>query len=109
MKIRSSNPCEKCGHISLKFQEKGVDVGLAVDMIENAMLGLTNKAILVSSDIDLLPAVKSNKKFGVEVIYVGMKGSMTKSLISCASSTREISNITILEAYTSALNFAKKC
>ena len=40
-------------------REKGVDVALAVDLIESALLGQDDAAVVFSTDTDLLPAVET--------------------------------------------------
>jgi uncharacterized LabA/DUF88 family protein len=44
-----------------KFREKGVDVWLAVDMVDMAYRNLYDVAVLISGDADLVPAVKGAK------------------------------------------------
>lgn len=54
-----------------KYHEKGVDVNLAVDLLVGAYENLYDVAILVSSDTDLIPAIKKVKHLGKEVEYIG--------------------------------------
>jgi uncharacterized LabA/DUF88 family protein len=54
-----------------KFHEKGVDIKMAVDILTTSFEKLADKIILVSSDTDLLPAVKKAKSKGVAVEYIG--------------------------------------
>jgi uncharacterized LabA/DUF88 family protein len=53
------------------FQEKGVDVHIAVDLLLGACDDLYDTAILVSSDTDLIPAVHGVRKKGKKVEYIG--------------------------------------
>ena len=53
------------------FHEKGVDVLIAVEMINLALEEKYDMAYLISSDTDLVPAVEECKKLGREVTYVG--------------------------------------
>jgi hypothetical protein len=46
------------GWPALPPQEKGVDVALAVDLIEGALLGQFDVAVVFSGDSDLLPAIE---------------------------------------------------
>ena len=79
-----------CGTLSLRessrsgtdqpdiyLKEKGVDVGLAVDLILNHKAGDT--VYLVSSDTDLLPAIRALKKQRVKVVYIGFS-NLTHSI-----------------------------
>lgn len=61
------------------YHEKGVDVQIAVEMIRFARQKKFDIAYLVSSDSDLIPAVKEVKSFGREVVYVGVKRQPTRS------------------------------
>jgi len=53
------------------FHEKGVDVQLAVDLLVGAYENKYDTAIIISSDTDLLPAIKKIKMLNKKVIYVG--------------------------------------
>lgn len=55
------------------YHEKGVDVQIAVDMIKLARENFYDAAYLLSSDSDLVPAVREVKLLGKSVIYVGLK------------------------------------
>jgi hypothetical protein len=65
LKIREAFPCPECGHVRHVFQEKGVDVRLAVDLVLAAEEGV-NLSIF-SSDSDLIPAVHAAKEKGSRV------------------------------------------
>ena len=53
------------------FQEKGVDVHIAVDLLTGAYDNHYDTAVLVSSDTDLIPAVHGVRKKGKKIEYVG--------------------------------------
>ncbi|MFA5000025.1 MAG: NYN domain-containing protein [Patescibacteria group bacterium] len=53
------------------FHEKGVDVKIAVDLLVGAYDDLYDVAILISSDTDLIPAIKKVRHLGKELEYVG--------------------------------------
>lgn len=64
----------KKGHLmntSGKYHEKGVDVKIAVDLIVGAYENLYDVAILVSSDTDLIPAIKKVRHLGKKIEYIG--------------------------------------
>jgi len=54
-----------------RIREKGTDVKIAVDLIVGAIENIYDIAILVSSDTDLIPAVKYIKYRGKRLEYVG--------------------------------------
>jgi uncharacterized LabA/DUF88 family protein len=58
-----------------KIREKGTDVKIAVDLVIGAADNLYDTAILVSSDTDLIPAVKYLKYKGKKFEYIGFSHS----------------------------------
>lgn len=99
LKLRDSDLCKKCGTQDLRFQEKGVDVGMAVDMVVDSFSGEVDKVVLVSSDTDLIPAIKSVASRGVEIIYLGFSDKLTKGIVAESSRTETIRDIEIVDAY----------
>ena len=85
LKVRDGDACLKCKSRDLRLQEKGVDVRIAVDMVVDATKN--RELYLVSSDTDLLPAVKQAQLQGAKVVYVGFSGKLTQALIAETSST----------------------
>lgn len=53
------------------YKEKGTDVKIAVDLIVGAVDNLYDVAILVSSDTDLIPAIRYVKYKDKKIEYVG--------------------------------------
>lgn len=53
------------------YHEKGVDVEIAVDIVKGAFKDLYDTAILISSDTDLIPAIKVAREEGKRVEYIG--------------------------------------
>lgn len=54
-----------------KIREKGVDVQIAIDLIVGAIENSYDTAVVVSSDTDLVPAIKYVRSRGKKVEYVG--------------------------------------
>ena len=72
-----------------RIREKGVDVKLAVDLVIGAADNLYDVAIIVSSDTDLIPAikyVKTGKKKMVE--YIGFAGMPSIGLVKETNTQR---------------------
>lgn len=57
------------------YKEKGVDVRLALDICNQAKENLYDRAIVVSSDSDLLPAIRMAQAVGKEIEYIGFTNS----------------------------------
>ena len=99
LKIRDSDVCKSCGSKDYRFQEKGVDVGLAIGMVRDTLKNEVDKIILASSDTDLIPAVLLAKDEGKEVVYVGFDDRLTKALFAKSSTTQVIRDAEVVEAY----------
>ena len=73
---RKDRHCRLCGKMFETFEEKQTDVNIALRLFELAVQDRYDKAVIVSGDTDLLPAVKAvqrtfpAKKIGV-VIPIG--------------------------------------
>lgn len=63
------------------YHEKGVDVQMAVDICMKAVRNEYDKLILVSSDTDLIPAIKEAKSLGKIIEYVGFGTQPSFALI----------------------------
>lgn len=87
---------------SLTFEEKGVDVHMAVDMIEEAIAGKLKQAIIWSSDADLLPAIHALRNHRVKVIYLAYDSHINKAMSASADITYKISARQIVEAFEHA-------
>lgn len=99
LKVRDRDECKHCGATDYKFQEKGVDVGLAVDIVADSPRNEVDHIILVSSDTDLVPAVKIAKETGRRITHVGFDNQITRLLSSLADSTQVIRDSEVIEAY----------
>ena len=87
LRARERDPCPKCQHQEWHLIEKGVDVGLAVAMVSQA--NRNNEIVLVSSDTDLLPAVRIAKQSS-KLIYIGYENNLVVSLVRNTHLTRVI-------------------
>jgi uncharacterized LabA/DUF88 family protein len=63
------------------IREKGVDVKMAIDLVIGAMEDTYDTAILLSSDTDLVPAIKYIQSKGKKVEYIGFSNSASFGLI----------------------------
>ena len=99
LKVRDSDVCHNCQHRDLRMQEKGVDVGMAVDIVVDACNGAIDEVVLVSSDTDLLPAIQAAKAQAVKVTYVGFSDKMTKAIARQADASVVMSDQGIIEAF----------
>ena len=70
------------------FHEKGVDVNMAVDILVEAYEKRCDRIILVSSDTDLIPAIKKAKEKGKTVEYIGFSYLPSVALVANCSESR---------------------
>jgi Uncharacterized conserved protein len=63
-----------------KFHEKGVDVKIATDLLIGAYENYYDEAILISSDTDLIPAIKQIRKLKKIIEYAGFSHSPSLGL-----------------------------
>lgn len=71
-----------------KLVEKGVDVGLAVELISRANPG--TEIVLVSSDTDLIPAIKKAKQLGAKITFISYENRPIVSISRLSDRTRII-------------------
>ena len=71
-----------------KYHEKGVDVNLAGDIYIATYENLCDHFILVSSDTDLLPAVKKAKEKRKTIEYIGFSHQPSLAMIANCSESR---------------------
>lgn len=71
-----------------KMHEKGVDVNIAVDILVATYEDLCDYIILVSSDTDLLPAIKKAREKGKTVEYVGFSHQPSLAMVANCSESR---------------------
>lgn len=88
LRARESEPCPNCGHNEYYLVEKGVDVGLAVRLLNEAKNN--TEIVVVSADTDLLPALQAAKKSGASLMHVGYEHRPINSLSRVADATRLI-------------------
>lgn len=70
------------------FHEKGVDVQLAVDLLVGAYENYFDTAVVVSSDTDLIPAIRKAKQLGKTVEYIGFAHQPSFALERAATLSR---------------------
>lgn len=100
LKVKSGQKCPKCHHIHEVLQEKGVDVRIAVDIIDHAVLQPSQTIAVFSSDTDLTPAIDRVKKSGTRIIYIAYSEEINRAVSAAASETITFTGKKILQLYT---------
>ncbi len=83
------------------LQEKGVDVNIAVDMLVAAYEDRCDRIILVSSDTDLIPAIKKAQQKGKIVEYIGFSHKRSMALLATCKDARLLKREDIAPLLTS--------
>lgn len=92
LKIRQSKPCRMCGAQQEILQEKGVDVRLATDLLEDIYERHLPSIGLLSSDTDLCPVVHKAVDKQVRVMYICFADGLNRAVAASASETVAIPN-----------------
>lgn len=90
-----------------KIREKGVDVQIAIDLVIGAIEGDYDVAIVVSSDTDLIPAIRYVRQRGKVVEYVGFSarpslGMAKESTLSILLLPQDIHKLTMSDISNSS-------
>jgi uncharacterized LabA/DUF88 family protein len=56
---KKERKCKRCGNVWLDHEEKETDVGIALRLVVDAIEDRYDRAVLVSADSDLVPAVRT--------------------------------------------------
>lgn len=91
LKIKQSRPCYNCRKTQEVLQEKGVDVRLATDLLEDIYEKRGKKVGLFSSDTDLCPVLHKAADKGIKVIYICFSNSVNRAVSAVANETVTIS------------------
>ncbi len=91
LKVKTSKECPECHKRQDVLQEKGVDVRIATDMLEDVYKRKQKVVVIFSSDTDLCPALHSVKANKARVIYVCFADSNNRAVSAVANETVSIS------------------
>lgn len=105
LRVRDTT-CYKCKKTSPVFKEKGVDVRMAVDIVTEA--NEHTDQIIISSDSDLLPALKRATQQKSRIIYVHHAQLPNYAMIKASDESRVFTTRQIQAAYASANKAERK-
>lgn len=71
-----------------KCHEKGVDVKIALDIAVGAVEDTYDIGIVISSDTDLLPAIKYARSLNKKITYLGFKHQPSRAMIANCNNTK---------------------
>jgi len=75
---------------NVKFEQKGVDVKLAIDALKLSLKGKIHKVAFVTGDSDFIPVVEAIKDEGIEVCIFYHPSSVNWSLVNVCDKRVEI-------------------
>ena len=99
LKLKDATACQQCKQVNQVFQEKGVDVRIATDLVFEVLSGKVERIILVSSDADLLPALERIRGRGVEIIYLTHESRITRTIARLSDKTRTFTSSQVKKSY----------
>ena len=100
LKIR--NKAGQGEEADLTFVEKGIDVKMAVDIVEDAYNKRVDNAVIWSSDSDLQPAMLAGHNTGVKMTYLCHEERINDVLAGTADETKTINIDQIVKHFKSA-------
>jgi len=62
------------------YQEKGVDVRIALNILKGALKNDYDECYVISSDTDIIPAIKDAKNEGKKIVYVGFEDFISQAM-----------------------------
>lgn len=76
--------------VLLSVEQKGVDMRIGIDVSTLSLKRIVDRIILISGDIDMIPALKIARREGVQVILVQVACAISKLLDEDADLVRQI-------------------
>lgn len=78
------------------YHEKGVDIQIAVNLLKGAFKNKYDCVYLITSDSDLIPAIKEVKLLGKKVVYIGFEHQPSFALLKNCSKSQLLSKKDLL-------------
>jgi uncharacterized LabA/DUF88 family protein len=77
------------GDFTIRFQQKGVDMRIGLDVALLAIDRLVERVVLVTADSDFIPAMKLARREGVQVVLVSLANKAKPQLLDHADIYRK--------------------
>ena len=87
LKVKEGKTCRKCRLKNEILQEKGVDVRIALDILESSIDKRCKELAIVSSDTDLCPAYHKSKKYNTKLIYICFASKVNRAVSAVCNET----------------------
>jgi uncharacterized LabA/DUF88 family protein len=79
--------------VLLSVEQKGVDMRIGIDVATLSLKRIVDRIILVSGDLDMVPALKIARREGVQVVLVQVAAPLSKLLDEDADLVRKITPV----------------
>lgn len=79
-----------------------MDVGLAVDLVRDVLEDKVDHVVLITSDTDLMPAIKIARERKVKITYLAFDNQITQSISRLSNATQVIRDYEIITAFVKA-------
>ncbi len=99
LKVHESRTCYECGKRTILLHEKGVDVRVAIDIVQSALARPAEHIVILSSDSDLLPAIEVARRSGAKVTYLCGEGEENETLALTMDDKRTYSHQQIIASF----------
>lgn len=91
LKVKEGKTCRKCKAKNEILQEKGVDVRIALDILEASINEANKEIAIVSSDTDLRPSYHKSKQHNTKLIYICFASRINRAVSAACDETITIS------------------
>jgi uncharacterized LabA/DUF88 family protein len=88
--VQRETKCQACGNVMSRYQEKGLDMRIGIDLLVGASRDLYDTAILVSGDGDLSEAVRAVKELGKHVELAALPIGRSYELVQVSDVIKEL-------------------
>lgn len=99
LKVHESRTCYDCGKRTMLLHEKGVDVRVAIDIVQAAIVDKAEHIVILSSDADMIPAIEVVRRTGTKVTYLCDADEQNQAVALTADDTITYTRQMIVDAY----------
>ena len=99
LKVKEGKTCHKCKAKNEILQEKGVDVRIALDILETSIDKTNQEIAIVSSDTDLCPSYHKSKRYNTKLIYICFASRVNRAVSAACDETITIPTAKVKKYY----------
>ncbi|HSH55326.1 MAG TPA: NYN domain-containing protein, partial [Candidatus Limnocylindrales bacterium] len=99
LKVHESRTCYECGKRTMLLHEKGVDVRVAIDIVQSALASPDEHIVVMSSDSDLIPAIEVARRVGTKISYLCGAGEENETVALTTDNTYTYTHEQIIDCF----------